>query len=153
MRFSAVFTLGLAAFVMATPVPEAEAGVAEIEDKRSVASDLAAALPHPIEGANKVMTAVAPGNLVARQANTNETANAASSAATAKKGKKGKKAKKNAANGNAATSSANSNAANGNAANGNATNSNAAAPAKRAKKTKKTKKAKKANRMRKVRKA
>jgi hypothetical protein len=75
MRFSAVLALGLAAFVMASPVPEAEAGVVEIDEKRSLASSLASALPHPIEGADKIMSAVEPTNLVSRQANA--TANAA----------------------------------------------------------------------------
>lgn len=60
---------------MASPVPEAEAGVAEVIEKRSLADSLAAALPHPIAGANKVMSAAEPTNLVSRQANT--TANAA----------------------------------------------------------------------------
>lgn len=84
MRFSAAFALGVAAFVMATPVPEAEAGAAEIEEKRSLASSLAGALPHPIEGADKIMSAVEPSNLVTRQAN--GTANAAAAAPAAKKG-------------------------------------------------------------------
>jgi hypothetical protein len=77
MRFSAVFALGLAAFVMASPVPEAEASVAEISEKRGLAESLVAALPHPISGADKIMSAAEPSDLVTRQANTTATANAA----------------------------------------------------------------------------
>lgn len=84
MRFSAIFALGLAAFAMATPFPEAEAGVAEIEEKRSLADSLAGALPHPVGGADKVMSSGKPSDLVTRQAN--GTANAAAAAPAAKKG-------------------------------------------------------------------
>jgi hypothetical protein len=80
MKFSTVIALGLAAFAMASPVPEAE-------PEAGLSDSLAAALPHPIAGsdkrglaavedANKIMTATEPVDLVTRQA-ANNTANAA----------------------------------------------------------------------------
>lgn len=68
MRISAVFALGLAAFVMANPVPEAEAGVAGIEEKRGLADSLAVALPHPVGGVDKIMSSLKPSDLITRQA-------------------------------------------------------------------------------------
>lgn len=73
MRFSAVFALGFAAFVMATPVPEAEAAVAEIQEKRS----LPGTLPHPIGGVGKIMSPGKPSGLVTRQDNSTAPAPAA----------------------------------------------------------------------------
>lgn len=63
MRFSAVIAFGLAAFVMATPVPEAEA-------------EAGLSLP------NKIVTGTAPVGLVTRA---NNTANAGNGAAAAGK--------------------------------------------------------------------
>ena len=59
MKLIAFFTIGFAALVMATPVPEAaaEAGI----------SDITAALPHALAATDKIMTSDKPVDLVSRQ--------------------------------------------------------------------------------------
>lgn len=75
MKFYAVVALGLAAFAMARPAAEAE-------EKRDLAADLSAALPHPIQGTDKIMVPDEPTDLVTRQTTA---AAANNTAATGKK--------------------------------------------------------------------
>jgi hypothetical protein len=79
MKITAILAFALAAFAMASPVPEAEA-------EAGLAEAITGSLPHPVGGVDKIMTSVEPVNLVTRQA-ANATANAA--AKKAKKAKKG----------------------------------------------------------------
>jgi hypothetical protein len=79
MKITAIIAFGLAAFAMASPVPEAEA-------EAGLVDSITGSLPHPINGADKraiemapvdkIMTTAEPVNLVTRQA-ANNTANAA----------------------------------------------------------------------------
>jgi hypothetical protein len=83
MKISAVIAFGLAAFAMASPVPEAEA-------EAGLVDSITGSLPHPINGADKraiemapvdkIMSSVEPVDLVTRQA-------ANTTTAAAKKGK------------------------------------------------------------------
>jgi hypothetical protein len=75
MKFSAVLALGLAAFALARPAPEAV-------EERDLAGDLTAALPHPIQASDKIMVPDAPVDLVTKRQAANGT-----TAATAKKAK------------------------------------------------------------------
>lgn len=84
MKFSAVLALGLAAFALAKPIPDAEAEASDVSDKRDLQSNVKAALPHPIQASDIMVSDEEPADLVTR-------ANANATATNAKKGKgKGK---------------------------------------------------------------
>lgn len=90
MKFSTVLALGLAAIALANPIPDADAETSDVSErayKRTVQSDIAAALPHPLEASDIMVSDVEPEDLVTR-ANANATA--ANSAKKAKGNGKGK---------------------------------------------------------------